>query len=324
MSTEKQHISFVVLNYNRIDIIEKNLCRLLEINWPAKEIIVVDNCSTDGSRELIREKYATKPGVFLVESPTNGGVCPGRNQGFKKAVGDYVIYLDDDSIPPLDICEKTIEFFAGNPTVGCAAYLIRSMPDGELINDLDGDQLSSYWGGAHAFRRDVFQHAGYLDEMFFFGGEEFDHSVSMRQNGYEVALCKSVVVEHFGKTPTEAAFAKRAANWMASMNFVYMKRFPWRYAIPLIFRQWLAMSFAGIKHKVLSPMYRGPWLTLMGASTALRQRAVVSDAVLAFYLDPQTQPNHCRLPFAGSLSSYHARRARMGVSPDCSGAGPAG
>lgn len=312
MPADRPKISFVVLNYNRIDVIGTNLDRLLAIDWPDKEIIVVDNCSTDGSREWIRETYAKRRGVILMESPTNGGVCPGRNQGFRKATGDYVIYLDDDSIAPLDICEKTIELFASHPGVGCIAYLIRSMPDGRLINNLDESDLGNYWGGAHAFRRDIFRVAGYLDESFFFGGEELDHSISMRQAGYAVMLARDIVVEHFGIAPSDKAFAKRAAYWMASMNFVYLKHFPWIYAIPLIFRQWLAISLAGMRRKTLSPAWNGPWLTLRGLSSALRQRHVTSDSVLSFYLNPMTKPNHCKLPFAKTFAAYHARRsARM-------------
>jgi GT2 family glycosyltransferase len=303
-------ISFVVLNYNRIDIIEQNLDRLLEISWPNKEIVVVDNCSTDGSRQLIRDKYAHLPGVIFIESPSNGGVCPGRNQGFMRASGDYVVYLDDDSIAPLDICRTTVEVFEANPTVGCISYLIRSMPDGRLLNDLDVRHIANYWGGAHAFRNDIFRHAGYLDKCFFFGGEEFDHSISIRESGYEVVLCKDIVVEHFSATPSNNVFAQRAANWMASMNFVYLKRFPWRYALPLILRQWMSMSLAAVKRGVFSPLFKGPWITLKGLPSILRRRQVMSDQSLAFYLDPHTQPNHCRIPFSKIWAGHHARKAR--------------
>lgn len=311
MENPAAKISFVVLVYNRKDVIEQNLDRLLEISWPNKEIVVVDNCSIDGSRELIKGKYASLPGVKYIESAVNGGVCPGRNQGFRNASGDYVIYLDDDAVAPLDICKKTVEIFESNPAVGCLAFHVRNMPEGAFANNCPANaMLANYHGAGHAFKKEALGKAGLLDEMFFFGGEELDHTIAMRQAGFETRFTPEVVIDHFVKKRDSRIFANRAANWMASMNFVYIKRFPWRYALPLMFRQWLSMSFASLKRSAVSPMFKGPWITLKGLAAALGKRCVISDEILAVYLDPRTQPNHCRIPFAKFWAGYHARKAQ--------------
>ena len=313
MAGKNPVISFVVLSYNRIDVIEKNIDRLLAIEWPNKEIIIVDNCSTDGSRELIREKYASLPNVVYVETSINRGVCPGRNQGFRKTSGDYVICLDDDSVAPIDVCEKTIELFQQNPEVGCLAFSVYNMPDDvRPVNDFAGREfLGNYHGAGHAFRREALEKAGCLDEMFFFGGEEFDHTIAMYEAGFKTRYSPEVKVNHHVKKPRRNIFAKRASNWMASMNFVYIKWFPWPYAIWFILREWLALSFASIKRGVFSVMFIGPWLTMKGIPRVLKKRKVMSHATLAFYLNLDTKPNHCRIPFASFCSKYHARKAKL-------------
>ena len=311
MTDKNSVISFVVLSYNRIDVIQKNIDRLLEIEWPNKEIVIVDNGSTDGSRELIREKYASLPNVAYVESSINCGVCPGRNQGFRKASGDYVICLDDDSVAPINVCEKTVELFQQNSEVGCLAFSVYNMPDDvHPVNDFTGQEfLGNYHGAGHAFRREALEKAGCLDEMFFFGGEEFDHTIAMYEAGFKTRYSPEVKVKHYVKKRQKKVFAKRASNWMASMNFVYIKWFPWRYAVWLVLLQWLSLSFAGLKRGAFSVIVGGPWLTIKGLPYAFKKRKVVSHATLAFYLDPKTKPNHCRVPFAKCWSKYHRRKA---------------
>ena len=86
-------ISVVILNYNNKNVIFRCLDTLLEYRERyGYEIIVVDNQSSDGSYEEIRDKYKE---VKLFRNSKNG-CSSGRNIGIANATGDYVIFLDSD------------------------------------------------------------------------------------------------------------------------------------------------------------------------------------------------------------------------------------
>jgi glycosyltransferase involved in cell wall biosynthesis len=85
-------ISVVVPLYNKISTIERTIDSILLQRRPADEIIVVDDCSTDGSGDLVAAKY---PDLQLIRK-SNGGVSSARNKGISVATGNYVAFLDSD------------------------------------------------------------------------------------------------------------------------------------------------------------------------------------------------------------------------------------
>lgn len=89
-------LSVIIPCYNCAQFIEKCLESVLVQTFQPDEIIVVDDCSTDTSRELIRkyeEKYPAVKGIYL---PENGGVSHARNTGILAANGEYITTLDGD------------------------------------------------------------------------------------------------------------------------------------------------------------------------------------------------------------------------------------
>src|SRR5437763_815431 len=73
---------------------------LIESDYPRERVdaVVVDNASTDGSAEMVRDEF---PDVRLIDNERNVGVSA-WNQGFALARGDYVLALDDDCYLPAD------------------------------------------------------------------------------------------------------------------------------------------------------------------------------------------------------------------------------
>ena len=88
------NISIIILNYNNKNVIENCLDSILKFNDRYNvEIIVVDNQSTDGSYELLQEKYKQK--INLYRNSKNG-CSSGRNLGVKNATKEYIMFLDSD------------------------------------------------------------------------------------------------------------------------------------------------------------------------------------------------------------------------------------
>ena len=78
-NTKLPRVGVVILNYNGKALAEQCIRSVLNSPYPNKEIILVDNASTDGSFEYLRSLFA---GVICVANPENLGVAGGRNRGY--------------------------------------------------------------------------------------------------------------------------------------------------------------------------------------------------------------------------------------------------
>ncbi|WP_417198011.1 glycosyltransferase [Bizionia sp.] len=92
--------SIVMPNYNRKDLISDAIVSVLNQSYKNFELIIVDDCSTDGSIEYIKEEFSEQINlgkIKLVEMPINGGSSKARNKGLSLAEGDAICYLDSDN-----------------------------------------------------------------------------------------------------------------------------------------------------------------------------------------------------------------------------------
>src|SRR5512139_1195824 len=91
---ETPFVSVIVLNFNGAAILPRCLDHLLAQTYERREILVVDNASSDGSDAVLAD-YAAR-GVRVVASPANLGCPGGRNLGLEAARGDVVAFMDND------------------------------------------------------------------------------------------------------------------------------------------------------------------------------------------------------------------------------------
>ena len=98
----KESLTTIVIPvYNVKDFLMRCLESLMEIDYDDKEIIVVDDCSTDGSGELCDSFAVTHPGVVVLHHQENKGVTEARMTGIRNAGGEYVMFVDaDDYVHP--------------------------------------------------------------------------------------------------------------------------------------------------------------------------------------------------------------------------------
>jgi O-antigen biosynthesis protein len=109
-------LSVIIVNYNVKYFLEQCLCSVLKAckNINA-EILVVDNNSTDGSKEFLSPRF---PLVNFSWNSVNVGFAKANNQALAQAKGEYILFLNPDTIVPEDCFEKCIEFFAAHPDAG--------------------------------------------------------------------------------------------------------------------------------------------------------------------------------------------------------------
>jgi GT2 family glycosyltransferase len=123
-------ISAVTITWNSREVISGCLESLLAEGTDIAEIIVVDNASTDGTRELIREQYPT---VRLIENEENLGFAGGANQGIRASSGEFVLLVNPDVSFEAGFVASLVDAISKDGRAGAAApKLIR--PGGGVID----------------------------------------------------------------------------------------------------------------------------------------------------------------------------------------------
>ena len=172
-------ISVVIPSYNRAHYIEKTIDSVLEQKMADIEIILVDDGSTDNTRELVQKKYGDLVRYVYQE---NQGIPGARNTGIKNARGDYIAFLDsDDSWRPGKL-ERQLSLAEEHPEYGLLAsrcdkiqcsgnikkpgrplsYQSRRGKSGWVLNDLF--QANFIRTSSVIIRRDCFDKVGLFDE----------------------------------------------------------------------------------------------------------------------------------------------------------------
>src|SRR5262245_35091485 len=101
-------LSIVVINYNYERFLAQAIECALAVRWHDKEVIVVDDGSTDGSADILR-RFAGQVTATLVK--TNGGQNSAANAGFERSTGDVVMFLDSDDTLFPDVAKHVMAAF---------------------------------------------------------------------------------------------------------------------------------------------------------------------------------------------------------------------
>lgn len=212
------HSTIIIPNYNGMKYIENCLASLA--NEPAS-VIVVDNGSTDGSREAVEEKF---PDVRLVALDKNYGFCGAVNRGIAESRKDnttYVILLNNDTVVEPGFVRALERALDGDKRAFSGAARMVNLYRPELIDDA-GDyycalgwafaagkdkpaadygrtrEIFSACGGACIYRRSILAKIGLLDENHFAYLEDVDLGYRAKIHGYRNLYVPEAVVHHAG------------------------------------------------------------------------------------------------------------------------------
>jgi GT2 family glycosyltransferase len=189
------------------------------------EVVVVDNGSTDGTQQLLAEKY---PEVALIQNAGNVGLGRASNQGIEATRGRYVLLLNNDTIVNGASLDTMIEFLDRNPKSAAVGGKLLN-PDGTIqacYNDFSklhqeflvatrlgelyrpgypavmnaGEIKSVDWLGSACLllRRSALDQVGLLDENYFIYGDEADLQYRLKQAGWDVHYLPHVSTVHYG------------------------------------------------------------------------------------------------------------------------------
>jgi hypothetical protein len=197
-------VSVITLNWNRKDDASRTLSLISKQTYEPKEIVMVDNGSTDGSVELIQQSF---PKVKIISLPENRGV-QGYNEGISSASGNILLLIDNDmDLLQEDSLEKIVNKFESNSKLGAVALQVRECSNNQLSpnnpkywnekgNDDIGYPCSTFDGGGVAFRKEVLAQTGYYLPQFFVYHSEVDLSTRIWDTGYEIRYFPEIAVCH--------------------------------------------------------------------------------------------------------------------------------
>ena len=112
-------VSVIVPCYNGVAHVAKAIASVTAQTMGSLEILVVDDCSTDGSASLIESLVPQEPRLRLIRQDTNQGVAKARNRALREACGRYIAYLDSDDLWMLEKLEHQIAFMAQRHIGAC-------------------------------------------------------------------------------------------------------------------------------------------------------------------------------------------------------------
>jgi GT2 family glycosyltransferase len=264
--------SVVIPNWNgrRLQLLPTCLAALGRQTYRDFEIIVVDDCSTDDSREFLAREY---PQVRVIVNEKNVGFAPSVNAGIRTARGDVVILLNNDTEADPYWLEEIACAFDANPHAGMVACKLRlfdqrdhihsagdfyradGIPGNRGVWEQDRGQYDDTGGvfgacgGAAAYRKTMLDEIGGFDEALGSYCEDVDLNWRARLASYQVAYAPRAIVYHM----VSATGGGALASFFVGRNFMWViaKNYPgglWKKHWRKILRAQFQITFDALKN----------------------------------------------------------------------------
>lgn len=130
-------VSIIILNFNGESYLEKCLFSVLGTKYPRFEVIFIDNASSDSSLKIIEKAFGNDQRLRIFRSTKNLGFSGGNNFGFSHAKGDYIVFLNNDTIVDPNWLEALVITMEKEKTIGLAGSTILSI-DGKKLRGAGG------------------------------------------------------------------------------------------------------------------------------------------------------------------------------------------
>jgi rhamnopyranosyl-N-acetylglucosaminyl-diphospho-decaprenol beta-1,3/1,4-galactofuranosyltransferase len=273
----------VVVTLNRRELLAECLAAIAAQTRPPERVLVVDNASTDGSAEWLRDRE----GLDVIRLERNAGSAGGFAAGVEAATAggaEWLWLMDDDSAPAPDALERLLESPAGAGSAVLAQAVVR--PDGSIdtghrgrwrrrprplpVREYDGTPELGYFTFVGVLvRSSAVEAAGGPDPRLFIWADDYEWSLRMREHGH-IRLVPGSRIVHMDaghepgrrrreRTPTAGAWR----NVCGARNYLYLKeRYEGQRALSS------AGTIAQFVVKALlydeQPLRRIPWLVRYG------------------------------------------------------------
>lgn len=258
-------LSVIIINYNVKYFLEQCLFSVIKaIKNIDGEIIVTDNNSTDGSFQFFQNRF---PQVDFIWNKTNFGFAKANNQALKIAKGEYILFLNPDTIVPEDCFEKCISFIkskednsalgikmldgSGNflkeskrafPSPSTSLYklsgLSKIFPHSRIfakyhlgyLNEDENHEVDVLAGAFMMIPKKILTKTGSFDEEFFMYGEDIDLSFRIQKAGFKNYYFAESSIVHFKGESTKKGSLNYVRIFYKAMSVFVKKHYGSRQA----------------------------------------------------------------------------------------------
>ena len=248
-------LSIIIVSYNVRYLLEHCLRSVYDaVNNIEAEVFVIDNASRDGSLSYLKPLF---PSFQFIANNKNEGFSRANNQGLKMSSGQYILFLNPDTLLPQDCFTKCIAFMDGHPDAGALGVKMvngkgiylkeskRGFPSPAVsfwkLSGITGlFPRSKYFAkyymghlsenesrivevlcGAFFFvKKEVIDKTGGFDERFFMYAEDIDLSFRILQAGYNNYYFPGVTITHYKGESTKKDFKYVSLFYKAMSQFV--------------------------------------------------------------------------------------------------------
>lgn len=291
-------VSIIIVNYNGRQFLEKCIGSVLAQTYGNFELIIVENGSSDGSNEYIKNNFKDTR-IVLVESKVNLGFAGGNNLGYRSAKGKYIALLNNDTIVENNWLEQLVSCISADDKTGIVQSLVytEGIPEryyrkngtvnllGHNIMEMfeigeDGiGEIFQASGCSMIIRKDITDGYGYLfPEEYFAYAEDTFLSFRVKFSGYDIKHNANSVVHHAGnatfkKFRSSYLFFFQERNRILNILLFFNVFFQIRY-IPYLMFNFLMKFFASffIKKYSVAGLIKAYFWIIFNTGWILRKR----------------------------------------------------
>jgi len=238
-------LTVCVINYNGERYLRRSLAAVFAQGPCVREVVLVDNASEDASLQVIRDRF---PQVKVIGRDRNGGPAAARNEGFRAASCDRILFIDNDVVLSDAAAAQLSAALDANPqaAIGMPRILYDSRPDTVQFDGADCHylggmalhhagwpdesvppstrQIGSVGAGCFLVDRSRLRMVSPFDESFLFNYEDHDFGVHARVRGHEILAVSSARCRHLDGTP---GLSLRPGGRYASLRVYCLIRNRW-------------------------------------------------------------------------------------------------
>jgi len=304
-------LSVIIVSYKVPYFLEQTLLSVQKAAQRVEtEVIVVDNNSKDNSVNMVREKFSW---VRLIANTDNTGFATANNQGIEIARGEYILFLNPDTVVREDTFEQTINFMDEYPQIGGLGVKMidgtgvflpeskRGFPSPEVafyktfglsklfpkskrfnryhLGYLDKDEnheVDVLSGAFMLIPKKVLDEIGYWDEAFFMYGEDIDLSYRIIKGGYKNYYYADTTIIHYKGESTKKGSLNYVKTFYEAMIIFTQKHFQGSKAGLFIFMLQFAIYFRAFLTLLSNFIKRGS-LFVLDALIAYGGLVVIKD-----------------------------------------------
>ncbi|GAB5556524.1 MAG: glycosyltransferase [Schleiferiaceae bacterium] len=260
-----KELSIIIVNYNVVHFLDQCLQSVYAATQNMDvEIFVVDNVSSDGSQEFVKEHHK---GVTFIENSENVGFSKANNQAMHEATGKYILLLNPDTVVGEKTLERSVAFMDSHPDAGglgirmidgtgtflpeskrglptpwvsfykifgLSKFFPKSKVFGQYhlghLSDRENQEVDVLAGAYMLMRKEALDKVGLLDETFFMYGEDIDLAYRIQLGGYKNYYLAEDEIIHYKGESTKKGSMNYVFIFYQAMIIFASKHFSKRYA----------------------------------------------------------------------------------------------